>query len=120
MRDYKKLQVWKKSHLLTLELYKELNRFPKEELFALTSQIKRASSSIPMNIAEGAGRFTNKDFARFLKMAYGSTNELESQLILSTDLLYLESAKGEVLIEKTQEIRKMLYALIIKLDNADS
>lgn len=117
MRNYRKLQVWEKSHQLTLELYKELKNFPKEELYALTSQMKRASSSIPMNIAEGAGRFSNKDFSRFLKIAYGSTNELEYQIILSIDLLYLEQSKGEHFMEKIQEIRKMLYALINKLDN---
>ena len=117
MRNYRKLQVWEKSHQLTLELYKELKNFPKEELYALTSQMKRATSSIPMNIAEGAGRFSNKDFSRFLKIAYGSTNELEYQIILSIDLLYLEQQKGEYFMEKIQEIRKMLYALINKLDN---
>ena len=119
MRDYKKLQVWDRSHQLTLEIYKELKNFPKEELFALTSQMKRSSSSIPTNIAEGAGRFTNKDFARFLTIAYGSANELEYQIILSSDLGFLEHSKGEILIEKVQEIRKMLHALINKL-NSDS
>lgn len=120
MRDYKKLQVWEKSHQLTLELYLELKNFPKEELFALTSQMKRSSSSIPTNIAEGAGRNTNKDFARFLAIAYGSTNELEYQIILSTDLLFLEKSKGEIFLEKIKEIRKMLHGLIIKINNSES
>ncbi len=120
MRDYKKLQVWEKSHQLTLELYKELKDFPKEEMFGLTSQMKRSSSSIPTNIAEGAGRNTNKDFARFLAIAYGSTNELEYQIILSADLLFLEKSKAETFLDKIQEIRKMLHGLIIKINNTDS
>jgi len=119
MRDYKKLQVWAKAHSLTLEIYREVKTFPKEELFGLISQMKRSSSSIPTNIAEGAGRFSNKDFSRFLKIAYGSTNELEYQIILSTDLEFLDHQKAENLIDKTQELRKMLYALINKLDNPE-
>lgn len=119
MRDYKKLQVWAKAHSLTLDIYREEKKFPKEELFGLISQMKRSSSSIPTNIAEGAGRFSNKDFSRFLKIAYGSTNELEYQIILSTDLEFLDYQKAESLIDKTQELRKMLYALINKLDNPE-
>lgn len=119
MRDYKKLQVWVRAHSLTLEIYREVKNFPKEELFGLISQMKRSSSSIPTNIAEGAGRFSNKDFSRFLKIAYGSTNEVEYQIILSTDLDFLDRQKAESLIDKTQELRKMLYALINKLDNPE-
>lgn len=120
MRDYKNLQVWRKSHLLTLEIYREVKNFPNDEIFGLISQMKRSSSSIPTNIAEGSGRFSNKDFSRFLSIAYGSTNELEYQIILSIDLAFLNNEKGEVLIEKIQEIRKMLYALINKLNKSDS
>lgn|SRR5690554_4923927 len=120
MRDYKKLQVWEKSHQLTLEMYQMLFTYPKEETFGLVSQMKRSSSSIPTNIAEGAGRFTNKDFARFLSIAYGSCNELEYQIILSRDLNYIDLDKGEKLFQKIKEIRKMLYALINKLNNTES
>ncbi len=120
MRDYKKLQVWEKSHFLTLEVYQELKKFPKDEMFGLISQMKRSSRSIPTNIAEGAGRFTNRDFSRFLTIAYGSTNELEYQIILSSDLGFLENLKRESLIERVQEIRKMLHALINKLNNSES
>ena len=120
MRDYKKLLVWEKSHQLTLEIYKVLSDFPKEELFGLISQMKRSSSSIPTNIAEGSGRFSNKDFARFLSIAYGSCNELEYQIILSVDLNYLDVLKGNNLIEKAQEIRKMLYALINKQNTSET
>ena len=120
MRDYKKLLVWEKSHQLTLEIYKVLSDFPKEEMFGLISQMKRSSSSIPTNIAEGSGRFSNKDFARFLSIAYGSCNELEYQIILSVDLNYLDVLKGNYLIEKAQEIRKMLYALINKQNTSET
>lgn len=120
MRDYKKLLVWEKSHQLTLEIYKVLSDFPKEEMFGLINQMKRSSSSIPTNIAEGSGRFSNKDFARFLSIAYGSCNELEYQIILSVDLNYLDVLKGNYLIEKAQEIRKMLYALINKQNTSET
>ena len=89
-------------------------------MFGLTSQMKRSSSSIPTNIAEGAGRNTNKDFARFLSIAYGSTNELEYQIILSIDLLFLEKSKGDDFLVKIQEIRKMLHGLINKINNSES
>ena len=120
MRDYKKLQVWEKSHHLTLEVYQELKNFPKEEIFGLISQMKRSSSSIPTNIAEGAGRFSNKDFSRFLSIAYGSSNELEYQIILSIDLGFISEKTGNSFIEKIQEIRKMLYTLINKLNNSEN
>lgn len=68
MQNYKDLQVWKKSHDLTLEIYKVTKLYPKEEIFGLVSQLRRASSSIPTNIAEGSGRFTQKDFASFLQI----------------------------------------------------
>lgn len=115
MRDFRKLLVWEKSHELTLEVYHVLKAFPKEELFGLVDQMKRSASSIPTNIVEGAGRKTDKDFARFLSISYGSTNELEYQVILSVDLGFLERQKGEELIGKIQEIRKMLYGLMNKL-----
>ena len=75
MRDYKKFIVWEKSHQLTLDVYKNTLSFPKNELFGLISQIKRSSSSIPTNIAEGWGRNSDKDFCRFLYIAFGSANE---------------------------------------------
>ncbi len=76
MKDYRKLLVWEKSHQLTLDVYKALVTFPKEEIFGLASQMKRSSASIPTNIAEGCGRNTEKDFSRFLVIAFGSANEL--------------------------------------------
>ena len=115
MRDYKKYLVWQKSHQLTLEIYRLTRSFPKEEMFALTSQMKRSSSSIPTNIAEGCGRSSDKDFCRFLYISYGSANELEYQIILSIDLQFINSEDGENLLSQIEEIKKMLNGLIMKV-----
>lgn len=117
MRDYKKFLVWQKSHQLTLEVYKIVSSFPREEIFALTSQMKRASSSIPMNIAEGCGRNSDKNFCRFLYISFGSANELEYQLLLSIDLNFIDSEKGKNLLVQVEEVKKMLNGLITKLNN---
>jgi four helix bundle protein len=118
MRNYKNYTVWQKSHQLVLEIYKITRNFPKEELFALTSQMKRSSSSIPTNIAEGCGRSSDKDFCRFLYISYGSANELEYQIILSIDLQFIAFEKGQSLLSQIEEIKKMLNALITKITNA--
>lgn len=120
MRDYKKYIVWQKSHELVLEIYKTSRNFPKDELFGLTSQMKRSSSSIPTNIAEGCGRNSDKDFCRFLYIAFGSANELEYQIILSIDLKFIEIENGQKLLFQIEEIKKMLNGLITKLNNANS
>ena len=83
MKDFRQLKVWEKSHQLALTVYKATKGFPKEELYGLTSQIRRSSMSIPTNIAEDCGRNTDTDFARFLQMAMGSASETEYQLILA-------------------------------------
>jgi four helix bundle protein len=85
MKDFRQLKVWEKAHQLALEVYNATKGFPKEELYGLTSQIRRSSMSIPTNIAEGCGRNTDADFARFLQMAMGSASETEYQLILARD-----------------------------------
>ena len=115
MRDYKKYLVWQKSHQLTLEIYRLTRSFPKEEMFALTSQMKRSSSSIPTNIAEGCGRSSDKDFCRFLYISYGSANELEYQIILSIDLQFVKVEDAENLLSQIEEIKKMLNGLIMKV-----
>ena len=89
MKDFQKLQIWQRSHQLTLEVYRVTGAFPKHELYGLVSQIRRAASSVPTNIAEGCGRDTEADFARFLQIAMGSGSELEYQFILAHDLNYL-------------------------------
>ncbi len=116
MKDYKNFTVWQKSHQLTLDVYKVLKDFPKDEIFGLISQMKRSSSSIPTNIAEGCGRNTDKDFARFLIIAFGSANELENQFILSKDLKFIDLETSEKLLFQIEEIKKMLNSLISKLN----
>ena len=91
MQDFKKLKVWEKGHQLTLTVYKLTARFPKEELYGLTSQMRSAAASIVCNIAEGCGRTGGADFARFLQMATGSASELEYQLLLARDLNFLKA-----------------------------
>lgn len=85
MQDYKKLNVWQKAHLLAVDIYQATNSFPRNELFGITSQIRRASVSIPANIAEGCGRGSNAELSRFLEFSLGSANELEYQLLLSNN-----------------------------------
>ena len=93
MQNYKDLKVWEKAHLFTLNVYEATKLFPKDELYSLTNQIRRAASSIPANIAEGCGKNTNAEFAHFLNIALGSANEAEYFLILSKDLNYLTVEK---------------------------
>ena len=115
MQNYKDLKVWNKAHLFTLDVYKVLQQFPKEEVFNITSQIKRATVSIPTNIAEGCGRFTQKDLASFLQIALGSSHEVEYLLILSKDLEYLNNQQFESLTKEVSEIKGMLISLIKKV-----
>ena len=112
MRNFKKFLVWEKAHQLTLDIYKNTVSFPKDELFGLISQIKRSSSSIATNIARGCGRSSDKDFCRFLYIAFGSANELEYQIILSLDLKYIEIERGQKLLLQLDEVKKMLTGLI--------
>ena len=104
MRDYKKYSVWEKSHQLTLDVYKTMVSFPKDEIFGLISQMKRSSSSIPTNIAEGCGRNSDKDFCRFLYIAFGSANELEYQILLSIDLKFMAFENGQKLLFQIEEV----------------
>ena len=115
MKDFRKLEVWKRAHELVLEIYKVTYQFPKEELYGLTNQIRRSSSSIPTNIAEGCGRAGDTEFHRFLIIAMGSASELEYQIVLAHDLEYLKSQQYEELQQKIIVVRKMLNALIKKV-----
>ncbi len=116
MHNYKELSVWNKSVVLATDVYKLSSRFPKSEQYGLTSQIRRSAVSISSNIAEGAGRSTNKDFARFLHIANGSSYELETQLIISKNLQYLNQSDFKSLHDSLIEIQKMLYTFIKKID----
>ena len=112
MKDFRNLKVWKKAHELTMQMYKHSKLFPKEEMFGLTSQIRRASASIPTNIAEGCGRGSDKDFARFIQIAMGSASELEYLILLSFDLNYINKENFTILADETINIKKMLTSLL--------
>ena len=115
MRDFKKLDVWNKSHILTLKIYQVSKLFPKEELFGLTSQVRRSAYSIPTNIAEGCGRNTNPQLKHFFEIAAGSYSELLYQLILCKDLHYITDETFEELYEECIQVGKMIYAYSSKL-----
>ena len=112
MKDFRNLKVWEKSHQLALEVYRCSVNFPKEEMFGLTSQVRRAGSSIPANIAEGCGRGGEADFARFLQIAMGSASELEYHILLAHDLGYLDGSAYQTLNAHIVEVKKMLASLI--------
>jgi len=112
MQDFKELQIWKLAFDLNKEIYKTTAKFPKEELYALTQQLKRASVSVSSNIAEGCGKRTNKDFVSFLYNAMGSLKEIESQLLIAQDLNYLAQSKFIELDEKLDELGKKLTKFI--------
>lgn len=115
MKDFRKLKVWEKSHSLTLAVYKATALFPKDELYGLTSQIRRSSVSITANIAEGCGRAGDTEFARFLQIAMGSASELEYHLLLAHDLGFLNDSDYHQLNSETTEVKKVLTSLIRKL-----
>jgi len=119
VKDFRKLQVWEKSHLLALQIYKATTQFPTSELYGLTSQLMRAAVSIPSNIAEGVGRGSDADMRRFLLIAFGSASEIEYQLLLAFELKFLKSDQYAQLNQGVTEIKKMLSSLIRKL-KADS
>ncbi len=115
MKSLQDLQVWRKSHELTLAIYVATKEFPRDELFGVTSQIRRACASIPANIAEGCGRNSDNELRRFLEIAMGSASELEYHLLLSKDLSYISDSKHTQLNESTCEVKRMLSGFIQKL-----
>jgi four helix bundle protein len=117
MKDFRDLKVWVKAHELAIDCYKLTANFPKHEIFGMVSQIRRAGSSIGANIAEGRGRSTsNGEFQRFLPMAMGSASELENHLLLAKDLQFLEGPTHRTVELKVIETKKMLAALIKKVE----
>jgi four helix bundle protein len=117
MHNYKELTVWTKAVTLATDIYRATSEYPKSELYGITSQMRRCAVSISSNIAEGAGRSSNKDFARFLHIANGSSYELETQLLISKNLTYLKDAEFESLDNSLVEIQKMLYTLIKRIES---
>ena len=115
MKDFRQLIVWQKAHAVILELYVATRKFPAEERYGLTSQIRRASASIGATIAEGCGKGSEVEFGRFLQMPSGSPSELSSHLILSRDLEYLSESEFSKLSVKVEEVRRMLASLLSKI-----
>ena len=117
LKNFKELKVWQKAYKLCLEIYSITTKFPKEERYGLTSQIKRSVVSIPSNIAEGYGRKTTVDYVRLLYISYGSVCELETQILLAGDLGFIEKGELSSLIKDIAEIERMLKALIKSLED---
>ena len=115
MKNFRDLKVWEKSHLLTLSVYKATSTFPKDEMYGLTSQIRRSCVSISANIAEGCGRNGDAELARFLQISMGSASELEYHLLLAHDLMFLTTSDYEKINGEVSEIKRMLSSLIQKL-----
>jgi four helix bundle protein len=115
VRDFRSIKAWEKSHHLTLAIYVITKSFPREELFGLTSQIRRACASIPANIAEGCGRSGDAELARFFQIASGSASELEYHLLLAHDLHLIADADYARLTNEVTEVKRMLTAFIQKL-----
>ena len=115
MQNYKDLKVWEKAHHFTLEVYKVSEKFPKQEIYGLTNQLRRASSPIAANIAEGCGKNTKLDFANYLNISLGSSNEAEYFILLAKDLCYMSVDEHEILKKEINEIKAMLIALIGKV-----
>ena len=115
MLDFRNIQEWQKAYDLTREIYKATKVFPPEEMYGLTSQLRRAAMSIPCNIAEGCYRSTDADFARFLDIAIGSASEVECQLLLAHDLGYQRQGESEELLVLVVEVKRMLTKFIATL-----
>ena len=118
MRDHTKLKVFQLADQLAVYVYKSTRRFPAEEKYGLTSQMRRAAVSAPCNIVEGCARNTEKDFLRFLDIAYGSARELEYQVTLATRLGFLDKDKPSSLKDRSEEVSKALNTLIRKIRNS--
>jgi len=115
MKDFRDLKVWSKAHNMALSAYRLTVHFPKEEMYGLTSQIRRAGASIPANIAEGCGRDGDGELARFLQIAAGSASELEYHLLLAKDLGMVSEEGHSAMAAKLTELRRMLTALLGKV-----
>ena len=114
MHKFKQLEIWKRGRFFCTEVYSITGNFPNEEKFGLTNQLRRAAVSIPSNIAEGSSRKSNKDFSRFLEIAIGSAYEIETQLLISSDLGFITEEKLPPLINKINDLI-MIYSFQISL-----
>jgi four helix bundle protein len=119
VKDFRQLQVWQKAHQLTLAVYQITADFPRQEVYGLTAQLRRSSSSIAANLAEGCGRNGDAEFARFCSIARGSASELECHLLLARDLQLIQLEAYQLLSAQTSDVKRMLSGLLQKL-KADS
>lgn len=117
MSNFRNLLIWQKSMVLVTKIYTVTNNFPKEEVFGLTSQIKRSAISIPNNIAEGLGRESSKEFLRFLKISIGSLFELQTQLEIAINIIYLDEETFNNLYEDSRELERMIVSFTNKIKN---
>jgi len=115
IKSFEDLEVWRRSHIIVVQLYRITQNYPRDELYGITSQIRRAAISVPNNIAEGAGRYSTKDFIRFLIQARGSLNELSYLIMLSKDLNFINIDDQKPILKEINEIGKMLNAMINSL-----
>jgi four helix bundle protein len=115
MKGFKSLIAWQKAYALTLDIYKVSGNFPKEEIYAMTSQIRRAAVSIPSNIAEGYERNHRKEYLHFLSVAKGSLGEIETQLLLAKDLNYIKESLHAEIDAKRSEVGRLLTGLLKSL-----
>ncbi len=112
MRDFKELKVWQKAHRLVIEVYRHSRNFPQDERFGLTAHLRKSATSMPSNIAEGCGRESERELARFLSIAAGSASESEYQLLLARDLGYLQPDVHRQLDDQVNEVKRMLNSFI--------
>ena len=117
---YRDLLVWQRAMELVKEIYRATKSFPKEEVYGLTAQIRRAAIAVPSNIAEGKGRYSTADVNHFLVQARGSLYELETQVLIATDLKYLSEAESKKLLDSSDEVAKLLNGLIRSLREKSS
>lgn len=115
IRNFKDLKIWQKGIEIVKDIYAATKNFPKEELYGLTSQMRRSSISIPSNIAEGFKRHHNKEYSQFLHIALGSAAELETQLIIANELGLVNNEKINAILEEIDHISKMISSLLNKL-----
>ncbi len=112
MKEYKNLEVWKRAHRMTIDIYQLTKSFPKEEQYGLTSQLRRAMASVSTNITEGCGRNSQREFSRFLQISGGSASEVEYLILLTRDLKFIKESEYQKFVKEIISIQKMLHALI--------
>ncbi len=119
IKSFRDLEIWKKGILLVESIYEITRKFPKEETYGLSSQLRRAAVSVPSNIAEGFARFHNKEYKQLLYIALGSCAEMTTQIVISSKLGYIKQVEEDTLVQSIEQISKMIMGLIKKLNTND-